>query len=380
MRVRRVAVPWVLVCSLLALTAAAAFAGLRMRPNDSSSNEAGPRVEGLITGFGGYRWHGNVTEISAQWVVPRVIGTGTDTSEATWIGAQGETPDEPFIQLGTIAYRSAWPQPVTNASTGQPAQVGYQVFWSDTSQRFRAVPIVQLSRPGDLISFHMTRTSVGWRLSVKNLSVGWRRSVTVSYGGNDAFSQGEWLQEDPSAALSVPGDVPYAATSSVRMSRLQVNDQDPVLGYQGEQALTTADGECLIPTPVDGDGFSLVEATGAARQYLSDAERFDVAASRLQAALPESNGSADQAQIRTVSEMASLFGAAGRTLQAQTWPTRTEAPIKALTGAQLRLGHLLSQWAELRGHSITALRQILDSNRTNPAADRVRRSLGVPQI
>ena len=44
-------------------------------------------------------------------MVPKVIGTGGNAAEATWIGAQGTSRDEPFIQLGTMAYRSSRPSP-----------------------------------------------------------------------------------------------------------------------------------------------------------------------------------------------------------------------------------------------------------------------------
>ena len=143
---------------------------------------------------------------------------------------------------------------------------------------------------------------------MRNLTVGWSRSVSVPYGQNDSFSQGEWLQEDPSAQLSSPGDVPYATTSSVEVRRLQVNGRNPRLRYKDGQALSTADGLNLTPTPVKHDEFSLVEASGFARQYLSDAESFDVAATRLQAKLPTANGEATQAQIQLVNQLAILFG------------------------------------------------------------------------
>ena len=346
----------------------------------TSSNEAGPRVEGLITGFGGYHWHGKVGEISAQWVVPTVIGTAGNAAEATWIGAQGTSPDEPFIQLGTMAYRSSWPSPGSEATPGQPSKVVYMVFWSDTAERFRAIPIVRLSRPGDLISFQMAKGPKAWSLRVKNLTVGWSRSVSVPYGQNDSFSQGEWLQEDPAAQLSIPGDVPYAITSSVEMGRLQVNGRNPRLGYRDERALSTADGLNLIPTPVKDDEFSLVEASGPARQYLSDAESFDVAATRLQAKLTTSNGRATQAQIQVVAKLATLIGTADRTLESQTWPLAVRSHVKDLARTQVRTEHMLSDWVNVPKHSIVGLRQIMKSNSPNAAADRVRRSLGIPPI
>ena len=350
----------------------------RDRPG-TPSNETGPRVEGLITGFGGYRWHGIVSEIGAQWVVPKVIGTGGNAAEATWIGAQGTSRDEPFIQLGTMAYRSSRPSPESEAVPGQPSKAAYIVFWSDTAVRFRAIPIVRLSRPGDLISFQMAKGPEGWSLRVKNLTVGWSRSVSVPYGQNDSFSQGEWLQEDPSAQLSSPGDVPYATTSSVEVRRLQVNGRNPRLRYKDEQALSTADGLNLTPTPVKHDEFSLVEASGFARQYLSDAESFDVAATRLQAKL--STGTAKRPRPRFSSSI--------------NWPsslarqTENLSPRRGLAGPAPRRrpgtntashGTRAVRLGSRPNHSIVRLRQIMQSSSPNSAADRVRRSLGIPPI
>ena len=373
-------VPWLLLCTVPVLTAIAAYVGSSSDRAEPSSNDAGPRVEGLITGFGGYHWQGNVSEISAQWVVPTVIGTAGNAAEATWIGAQGTSPDEPFIQLGTMAYRSSWPSPGSEATPGQASKAAYVVFWSDTAERFRAVPIVRLSRPGDLISFQMANGPEGWNLRVKNLTVGWSRSVSVPYGQNDSFSQGEWLQEDPAAQLSIPGDVPYAITSSVDMGRLQVNGRNPRLRYRDEQALSTADGLNLIPTPVKHDDFSLVEASGPARQYLSDAESFDVAATRLQEKLTTSDGRATQAQIQVVVQLAVLLGVAERTLESQIWPLAVRPHVEDLARTQLRTEHMLSDWVNAPEHSIVRLRQIIKSNSPNAGADRVRRSLGIPPI
>jgi hypothetical protein len=377
---RRAFVPWILLSALLVLIALAAFVGSSADRPGTPSNETGPRVEGLITGFGGYRWHGIVNEIGAQWVVPKVIGTGGNAAEATWIGAQGTSRDEPFIQLGTMAYRSSWPSPGSEAAPGQPSKAAYIVFWSDTAVRFRAIPIVRLSRPGDLISFRMAKGPEGWSLRVKNLTVGWSRSVSVRYGQNDSFSQGEWLQEDPAARLSSPGDVPYATTSSVEVRRLRVNGRNPRLRYRDGQALSTADGLNLTPTPVKHDEFSLVEASGFARQYLSDAESFDVAATRLQEKLSTANGQATQAQIQLVNQLAILFGAADRKFESQTWPRAVRPHVEDLARTQLRMERVLSDWVHAPNHSIVRLRQIMKSSSPNSAADRVRRSLGIPPI
>jgi len=161
-------IPWLLVVGLTVLAViTAALAGPGRAPNGAQ----GAAVVGFgpSTGFGGYRIATSADQISAKWRVPAVLPTSPMGLSATWIGLQTKAPDGPFIQLGTYADQSVFSPP------GQPRKSwsSYGIFWSDTARAFRPVSVVELSRPGDLISFDMTRNDQGWYLKVHNLSVGW---------------------------------------------------------------------------------------------------------------------------------------------------------------------------------------------------------------
>ena len=319
-RTWRVVVPWLLLGGVLLLAMGAAVLGLASHHTPTKSSSPPPSVY-PPTGFGGYRWQGNVHEIEAEWRVPTISNTQQVGAESTWIGVQGRSADEPFIQLGTTggvsgsAFVGTGSGTKAESSSPPPlTQTGYEVFWSNTARRFEAIPIVGLRHPGDLILFKMTRVPDGWQLSVKNLTFGWSRSVTVHYGQQDAFSQGEWTQEDPGGYT--PGtDFPYAPTSTVSFQRVLVNDKVPRLHYSDETALSTQNGVYLVPTPMAHDGFSLAPPTGPTLQYLSDAEQVDASLFRIGVEIPltgHDQGVADISQVHDIENMANLYAASSQ--------------------------------------------------------------------
>ncbi len=284
-------------------------------------------------------------EIRADWTVPQILDpVGGSAGESTWIGAEGDARDEPFIQLGTVGFTYSSPS-FGSVSSTPTTHTAYEVFWSDTARRYAPIPVVFLRRPGDRISFEMIRENIGWRLTVHNLTVGWSRSVTVRYGVDDSFSNGAWIQEDPGE--ETPGvDVPYAKTSSVSFSDMTVNGHTPKLGYDNEMGLSTQNGEYLVPSPVVHDGFSMVSPTGAASQYMTDAEYFDSVAGRIggQMTTWDSHRLANQGQLQTVSQVATLYAASAHQLASQDWPPKGRPAVERLAAAELVISERVEAW------------------------------------
>lgn len=367
---RRMVVPWLLLAAVLVLAAGAAAVGLASRQTAVKTTTP-PTVDAPPTGFGGYHWPGTVNKIQADWRVPTITNTPQFGAEATWIGAQGRSADEPFIQLGTTGSVSA------NQTSG------YEVFWSDTARGFRPIPIVGLRHPGDLIQFKMVRVSEGWRLSVKNLTYGWGRSVTIAYGQRDTFSEGEWTQEDPAAGYSDGTDLPYAETSPVSFQQVLVNGKAPHLRYADEGALSTQNGVYLVPTPMTHDGFSLVPPTGFALQYLTDAQQVDSSLVRIGAETSltyHAEGKATPAQVRELHEIALLYLASANKVEAQSWPRSVHPEVSRFVTTQDDLASALSAWTGGTEHSLHQLDAIFDDSSSPRAVGDLRRDLGLPSI
>lgn len=347
-----------------------------------------PRVEAPPTGFGGYRWQGKVNEIEAEWRVPRIVSTASEGAESTWIGVQGPGTDEPFIQLGTVA--GVYDSPflgsggATTADSPSPSEVrqtDYQVFWSDTAQGFHAVPIVGLKHPGDLILFKMSRESDGWQLSVKNLTYGWSRSEAVRYGQEDSFTDGEWVQEDPASSATSGVDVPYADTSPVSFQQVRINGTIPQFRYADKGALSTQDGVYLIPSPFVWDAFSLMPPTGAALQYLSDAETVDASITRL-GALIDWSGShgVSAAGVSSIEQMAVLYRESAGQVATQTWPASARPAVSRFVTSHQKLAKGLSVWVDGNQHSLQQLRATFSDAPARGTADSLRKVLGLPPV
>ena len=361
-------VPRAMVVGLLVLTAAAALVGSRASSSLQSAHI--PPLFAPPTGFGGYTWSGQVKEISAEWRVPAVVNSAASSASVTWIGAQDADGSGPFIQLGTYAF-------VGPQHSDKPS---YGVFWSDTSQQFHAVPVVGLKHPGDLISFEMIRDAAGWELRVKNLTAGWTRSVEVHYGAGDAYTQGEWLQEDPADALVTSSDVPYADTSTITFQRLRVNEEVPRLEFSDAQALSTTSGTDLAPTHVHDDAFSLAPAKGAALQYLVDAERLDSAlypVSVLLVEQPPGGRVVPPSSVRTWSVACGRFAG---DLQAQDWPPADRAATLKLEQDVRNLQRALLRVSNARHPTVSELENVFVDGNQHMHADssRVRSLLGLP--
>ncbi len=260
-----------------------------------------------------------------------------------------------------------------------PFATSYGLFWSDTAEHFRGVEIVRLKHPGDLIRFEMLQNEDGWRLVVKNISAGWARSIEVHYAPDETFNQGEWLQEDPATGEVTSTDVPYADTSEISFQRLRLDGRIPSLKFTDGHALSTVGGTYLVPTHVRHDAFSLVSATGAARQFLADAEKLDSALyAGAELFLPGSHPTIDSARSLTT-QWAKFYGHFADQIRVQAWPSAAQPLIARTLSDEATLQTHMTRWVRSDG-SMTDLAQIFRSSAVRRDDQQLRAVLGLPPV
>src|SRR5580700_6971360 len=203
-----------------------------------------------ITGFGGYNWYGKVSNISAQWRVPAISSSSKAGYASTWIGVQNEVNNQ-FVQIG-----------VTENYYGD-GPVQYQAFWSDLAEGFSPQNFGDVS-PGDLVSVSMVRSNRGWALDFVDKSRHLKGKRFVKLSQSVPFTQGEWIQEDPSPSTNTAQDLPYPHISNVAFQGLRVNGVAPKLNTSDGQVLIASDGTIRVPSAFRHDSFSLTAPTGAA--------------------------------------------------------------------------------------------------------------------
>ncbi len=345
-------------------------------PGRAASHVGGAAVIGFgpSSGFGGYRTQTNADQMSAEWRVPAVLSTSPVGASATWIGLQTKSPSGPFIQLGTYS-----DQGVSSSSDGPPqASDAYGVFWSDTARGFHPVTIVELSRPGDVIAFDMTRNSQGWDLEVHNLTVGWSRSAEVHYGATDQFTQADWIQEDPAKGYAAMTDVPYPSTSPVAFSHLEVDHRPPRLRYENAQVLSTTGGVFLAPTRPYDNGFALRRPSEIAVQFLKDYETYEAAVTPVNLAYYEDLLHGGSANLPKVVAMTRPMSALASRLRSQSWPLADQVAVEAFVKDIERNVRALDGWGHSPDKSWTNLTTIVKSPNYLRDADRLLLSLGLP--
>jgi Peptidase A4 family len=243
---------------LIPLLLAVLMLGITFQPPSASSSQSA--FPG--TGFGGYRWsNGPVTQVSAQWRVPRILPTSPPGDASTWIGAQNQA-GPPFIQLGTVENGIDLPAP------------SYSAFWSDPHVDYHPQYFGSV-RPGDLVSANLIRSSSGWKLTFRDVTRSTTKSETIRYGLTGTYDQSEWFQEDPSPSNVTAKDLPYPETSSVQFEHLRVNGRTPTLHLADGQVMLANGGISLAPSTVTNSSFSLEEPVGAAKDYLQAARNID---------------------------------------------------------------------------------------------------------
>ncbi|HTW99949.1 MAG TPA: hypothetical protein VMD59_14295 [Acidimicrobiales bacterium] len=359
---------WLVVAILAAYCVPVAVAAARARHDrdEAVTTEVVPE-----TGFGGYRWWGEVHAISATWRVPAVDALrlldapGSDGYAATWIGAQNRDGGYPFIQLGT------------NENISEGAGATYQVFWSDSSVGDHPQQL-GLVQAGDLLAASMVRRPSGWSLTVEDRTTGETMHALVAYGAGAAYSQAEWLQEDPTSSTIVATDLPYAPTSTVRFSRVEVNGASPRLGLDNGQTLMATRGVNLVPSPFDGDGFSMVQPQGPAERYLVDAGGLDRALALFDVELVSWSQLPERARAIDLGRLLDAYSRFDAELEASTWPGRARTALATLARQNREVVAAYRAW-ESSGFALGGAAYLaLDEAVGNASADPARAALGLP--
>jgi hypothetical protein len=310
-------------------------------------------------GFGGYSESILTTEISAQWRVPALNPQSGRGSASTWIAVQNG--ERQFIQLGTNEDK------VNGVSV-------YTIFWSDVSEGFHPQALLEVNA-GDLIKFTMTQTKAAWRLSFDDLTDNTPETITVAYAPGSSFSSAQWLQEDPT--IGGPGThLPYPEISPTTFSHLMVNNATPKLAKDEGQVLSTADGVFLVPTLLQSDQFTFTNASGPARQFLSDVYPYSVALYPFQVDLFYNRAPSEDVAHRLVSSLATLQ----TNLETQTWPAQLAGDVGRTGQSISKIENAYSDFPEAPQRiDFAALAGLSDAQRfAAHYAAIVRRDLGLP--
>lgn len=353
------------VATALPATAADASA---LSPARQAVTTAAPVEIVPETGFGGYRWHARVREISASWQVPTISPQAGFATASTWIGAQSWNGGPPFIQLGT-----------TEESLGRGEDL-YTVFWSDTTVGFHPLTL-GVVKPGDELVARMTRIGVRWRLAVTDLTSTRTMATSITYGAGQSFTQGEWLQEDPTDSTITGLDLPYPAMSTVTFGQVLVNDNVPRLGLADGQTLSATGDIYLVPTPLQSDSFSLPAATGPALRYLIDAGRLDRVISAFDVQLVTWSRQTASLRARDIERVVRSYRYFARALRAGDWPAAARTLLLRLASSCDREAAANSTWARSGGlRTSRAYRALLHLYQAGVTiTDAARASLGLPE-
>lgn len=221
------------------------------------TTSAPPSSAGVPTGalgpFAGYIDFTTPLSVSASWRVPRIEGSAARYA-STWIGVENTMGD--FVQVGVL--ENCFVDPYTSIPS-----IVYTAFWSSDEEGFHpqilgTVPVTA----GDVVDASLSAVAQGWRLTIRNSRTGEVASRTVNYPQR-AFTQAEWLQEDPSDENF--SQVAYPALSAIHFSNVMVNGHAPHLSRTSEDWMS-ARGQAWAPTSLIGDGFTIEKRTLTAEQ------------------------------------------------------------------------------------------------------------------
>ena len=319
-----------------------------------------------ITGFGGYNWYGKVSDISAQWRVPTISSTSRAGYASTWIGVQNEVNNQ-FVQIG-----------VTENDYGDgPDQ--YEAFWSDLAVGFSPQNFGAVSA-GDQVSVSMIRKRRGWALKFDDTTghLHGKRFVKLSKGV--PFTQGEWIQEDPSPSTVSAQDLPYPQISNVAFQNLRVNGDAPKLNMSDGQVLIASGGTIRVPSRYHDDSFGLTAPTGVPRQYLSDERSLDSALSQFNLELTSSKTASVSKETAVALSLSRALKSDVQSLSSQTWPASSRVAIRRLVQSDRKQLSDITSWSEddyrTQGPAFTTFQQ--QFNRSSNLVDVLRTTLRLP--
>jgi hypothetical protein len=310
---------------------------------------------------GGYSWWSSkVFEVSAEWRVPAISPTSPPGVAATWVGAQSRSDDGPFVQVGTVE-RSLGPGTAT-----------YTGVWSDAALGFHAQVLGELAA-GDLVRATMVRRGAVWLVTLQDLASKTTTTHSATCGKGAVFTQAEWLQESPEGAT-------YPDVAAPRFAEVKADDKGPRLSLANAEALLASNGSNWVPTRFAHDGFSLVNPTGYAKQYLADAAPLDQGQSAFEEAVQSWGPAPPDARAPFVKAFLRLSEAFAATLDRQHWPSRTRTAVAELVRADDLVQEDLESWAK-SGYSVTNPHYAQlqrDQAAVHDAAQSLRALLGLP--
>lgn len=340
--------------------AALALGELHRTPTAHTSQAPGSIPNAPVTGFGGYQTFGLVSEVSADWSVPKVTGGPPLSDAATWIGVQD--PEGAFFQIGIT--EEDW--------FGVPQCNG---FWSDPDVGFHAQIILSVS-PGDQISARLTQGPDRWSGTDDDETSGKTASVpaSVHYGTSSTMQVPNGCKRIPVCRVKrLTNHIPRRPWS-VHGPASERRGSSSEAQYRNGSGLS--EWRCAR---ADGSAERwLRNATGdtAARSVSDRHERFRHALMLFLSPLVDGGGTTDANGKALVSALITFDAH----LSTQKWPTNTESDITRLLVHNESLIYDLQSW-ESAGESKGALAPFLadaelDSQFSNP----IRLELGLPVV
>ncbi len=187
--------------------------------------------------FSGYSWNGAVTQVSASWAVPAILGAAGSTSASTWIGVQGPQQGA-FFQIGIIE----------ETFDGQSS---YEAFWSDTAHGFHPQILMNVVQ-NDQIHASISDLNGSWSARITNLTRGETSTAPTPAADFADLDQAEWLQEDPKLPH---GPSPYPDIAQTYLSQIEVNGSAPASADLVPEWMVLPGGRRVEPSPLNNDGF-----------------------------------------------------------------------------------------------------------------------------
>jgi hypothetical protein len=199
----------IVAASLLALTAIC-LAGCSLSAKDVSGPQFGP--------FAGYLWRGDVRQVSAVVVVPKLDGASGGGVAGSWIGAQGpvagRSQSGPFFQVGV---NEDW-------NGIQATSSNYYVFWSSAAMKFHPQWLFDVE-PGDSVEVSMRVVGERLRIHARDSNGGSQRTLYVKLA-DDELNEAAWHQENVTDSRT-GAPFAYPQLSPVHFSGLRVDGQRP---------------------------------------------------------------------------------------------------------------------------------------------------------
>jgi hypothetical protein len=328
----------------------------------------GAQIVVPFTGFGGYNWTGTVRTIAAQWSVPKIASGSTLGGAATWIGVQNSVNNQ-FVQVGIDE----------NDFGNGPVQ--YQAFWSDLQVGFSPKPFGEVY-PGDVIAVSMSRSTKGWSLQFADLTRKLKGKAFVALPPSVPFTQGEWVQEDPTDSTNTSQDIPYPTIGAVAFHDLKVNGGTPSLKISDGEVLIASNGAISVPTPVVNDSFALTAPTGVAREYLDDEQHFDAALNQFDVQLAAWQSMSIGEKGTDATALSSALNVDANALASQTWPTTSRPDVGRLVQSDRLQLKDLSAWSKdfYKTNGAAFVNFQLELVRNAHLTDVLRSTLGLPPL